>query len=485
MSSHREAPEISTDPVADNTDTYAFVSPDAPDTVTILANYIPLEAAAAGPNFYQFGDDVRYFIYVSNQGKGEPDLAFEFNFTTHIIDEKTFLYNTGPITSLGDATFNRRQSYSVALLKGSKEIMERSDGGNPKPVPQVIGRNLGCPPCNIGPSSTPNYPELANQAIHTLKNGIKVFAGQRNDGFFADLGAVFDLADLRPFQNLHLNSMVAPAAGIDTLKSGTNVHTIAMQIPITMLTRGGVKPTDVMASNATIGVWAGASRRKMMVRGDGDKKGSQSGPWVQVSRLANPLFNELLVPLGKKDYWNRSYPIDDKYFAEGVVHPELADLLPTLYPGVFPNLAALNAAKTPRADIEAIFLTGLPPGIVPGFQNTTGKVLGDMLRLNVAVPPSATPNPLGLLGNDAAGFPNGRRIYDDIVTIELQALAGVTVPLVDKTYTPDAAAAKVTQGVAEPTSGPPGSGAEGEARFLTTFPYLGSPHDGYDTPPAS
>ena len=484
MSSHREAPEISQDPVADNTDTYAFVSPDQPSTVTILANYIPLEAAAAGPNFYEFGHDVRYYIYVCNDGSGEANLAYEFTFTTHVLDGKTFLYNTGPITRLGDATFNRRQSYSIALLKGKKAIAERASGHNPKPVPQLIADNLASPPCNIGPSSTPNYPALAQAAVHTIKGGIKVFAGQRNDGFFADLGAVFDLADLRPFQNLHLNSMVEAASGIDTLKSGTNVHTIAMQIPISQLTRDGSVPTNVMASNATIGIYAGASRRKMVVRPDAKRKGSESGPWVQVSRLGNPLFNELLVPLNEKDEWNRSDPSDDKEFAAGVVHPELANLLPTLYPGVFPNLAALNASKKPRADIEAVFLTGLPAGVVPGFQNNTGKTLSDMLRLNVAVTPSATPSPLGLLGNDAAGFPNGRRVTDDIVTIELRALAGLTYALVDKTFTPDAAASKVTQGVAEPTTGPPGSGAEGGARFLPYFPYLGIPHDGFDTPPA-
>jgi hypothetical protein len=485
MSSHREAPEISQDPVADNTDTYAFVSPDQPDTVTILANYIPLEAAAAGPNFYEFGDDVRYRIYVSNDGSGQPNIAYEFHFTTHVLDGKTFLYNTGPISSIYDRHFNRRQTYSVSVLKGNQAITEAANGFNKKPDSHVIGNNLACPPCNIGPSSTPNYPALAQEAIHSLPGGIKVFAGQRNDGFFADLGAIFDLADLRPFQNLHLSSMVAAASGIDTLKSGTNVHTIAMQIPISKLTRDGSVPKNVMGATSTIGIWAGASRRKMKVRADANRNGSESGPWVQVSRLGNPLFNEVLVPLDKKDEWNRSYPIDDKNFTAGVVHPELAELLPTLYPNTFPNLAKLNAANTQRADIEAIFLTGLPAGVVPGFQNNTGKVLGDMLRLNVAVPPSANPSPLGLLGNDAAGFPNGRRVTDDIVTIELRALAGVTYALVDKSFTPDAAATKVTQGVEEPTTGPPGSGAEGAARFLAAFPYLGSPHDGFDTPPAS
>ena len=488
MSSHREAPEISKDPVADNTDTYAFVSPDRPDTVTILANYIPLEAAAAGPNFYEFGDDVRYYIYISNNGTGLADIAFEFDFTTRTRDGNTFLYNTGPIASIDDPHFNRRQTYTVTRIDGTESYMEEANG-NPHPKPsrltrQVLGRDLASPPCNIGPSSTPNYSALAQEAVHDLAHGIKVFAGQRNDGFFADLGAVFDLADLRPFQNLHLASMVAAASGVDALKSTTNVHTIALQIPISQLTRNGVTPKNPLGSDSTIGIWAAANRRKMQVRGDRSRKGTESGPWVQVSRLANPLFNELLVPLDRKDDWNYSYPIADRDFVEGVVHPELAQLLPTLYPNTFPNLAQLNASGKSRADIEAVFLTGLPKGIVPGFQNNTGKQLGDMLRLNVAIPPTASPSPLGLLGNDPAGFPNGRRVTDDIVTIELRALAGVTYALVDKSFTPDAAATKVTQGVAEPPTGPPSSGAEGQARFLASFPYLGSPHDGFDTPPA-
>jgi hypothetical protein len=176
----------------------------------------------------------------------------------------------------------------------------------------------------------------------------------------------------------------------------------------------------------------------------------------------------VLVPLGKKDRWNASQPVDDKDYAAGVAHPELGKLLQVLYPGVFPKLAALSA---PRADLEAILLTGLPAGIVPGFQNNTGKVLADMLRLNVAVPPSSSPNPLGLIGGDAAGFPNGRRVADDVVTIELRAIAGVTYPLVDKSYSPDAAAGLITQGLTPAAS-----------RYLPSFPYVGEPYDGYDTP---
>jgi hypothetical protein len=198
-----------------------------------------------------------------------------------------------------------------------------------------------------------------------------------------------------------------------------------------------------------------------------DAKG-ESGAWVQVSRLGNPLFNEVIVPLGKKDRWNGTHPAGDWAFAQYVKHPELAGLLPVLYPGVFPNLAGLKAE---RADLVAILLTGLPSGIIPGFQNFTGKTLADMLRLNVAIPPSDKPNALGLLGGDLAGFPNGRRVADDVVTIELRAIAGVTYPLVNPKFTPDAAASAVSENLT------PGAG-----RYQASFPYLGIPHDGFDTP---
>ncbi|MGI8803362.1 MAG: DUF4331 domain-containing protein [Solirubrobacteraceae bacterium] len=479
MSSHREAPEISKDPVADNTDTYAFVSPDRPDTVTIITNYIPLEAAAAGPNFYEFGDDVLYSIHIANSGRGLPDLSYEFRFKTKVQDPRTFLYNTGPIGSLGDPNFNRRQFYTVSRVRGSRNAGPTIDDkkhGKKSSRPKVLARGLACPPCNIGPHSTPNYAALAAAAIHSLPTGERVFAGQRNDGFFADLGAVFDLGDLRPFQNLHIAPLAA-AAGIDTLKSGINVHTIALQIPISALTRDGSVPKDPASALATIGVWGAASRRRMLLRGDEHHDGAESGPWVQVSRLGNPLFNELLVTVDRKDKWNRGQPLDDKGFVDGVAHPELANLLPVLYPGVFPNLAALVKQATPRADLMAVLLTGIPAGIIPGFQNFTSKSPADMLRLNVAIPPTAKPNSLGLLGNDPAGFPNGRRVTDDVVTIELRALAGVTYALVDKAFVPDAAAGKITQGVDTPPTG-----VDASARFLPSFPYLGLPHDGFDTP---
>jgi hypothetical protein len=213
-------------------------------------------------------------------------------------------------------------------------------------------------------------------------------------------------------------------------------------------------------------MWAAAYRRKARVR-DLDHD-TQSGPWVQVSRLGNPLFNEVIVPMAEKDLWNSVPPTTDGDFAKYVEHPELAALLPVLYPGVFPNLAAYTK---PRVDLVAILLTGLPAGIVPGFQNFTGDTLADLLRLNMAIPPSSSPNLLGVLGGDLAGFPNGRRVFDDTVAIEVRAVAGATIPLFDPSFTPDPAASVLTQGF-----GP------GLDRYISKFPYLGVPKDGYHNP---
>jgi hypothetical protein len=432
MSSHREAPAISQDPVADNADTYAFVSPDDPSTVTIITNYVPLEGPPGGPNFFEFGDDVLYSIYI----------------------------DTGPIGSLTDPSWNKRQLYSVAGVHSRGRDSDDSHDGA-----RILGTNLACPPCNIGPRSTPNYDALAGAAVHHLASGETVFAGQRNDGFFVDLGAIFDLGDIRPIQNLHL--IPSPAApSVDPLKT-LNIHAIAIKVPIAKLTRDGSVPSDPASAKAVLGIWAGASRRKVQVRERGNVR--ESGPWVQVSRLGNPLFNEVIVPVGEKDRWNALDPVDDKGFEKYVNQPELAKLLPVLYPGAFPNLAAYSKN---RADLHAILLTGIPGGIVPGFQNFTGPKPADMLRLNVAISPTTSkPNALGVVGGDLAGYPNGRRVFDDVVSIELKAVAGATIPLVDPSYTVDAAVGAVSSYL-EP----------GADRYQASFPYLGTPHDGYDTP---
>jgi hypothetical protein len=456
MSSHREAPEIAKDPVADNTDLYAFVSPDRPDTVTILANFIPLQAPYGGPNFFEFGDDVRYEINISNSGQPRADISYQFRFHTTIRNDETFLYNTGPISSLDDPNFNRPQHFYVT----------RAVRGHP---PEVIGSHLAVPPVNVGIRSTPNYAALAATAVHHLGYGRTVFAGQRADGFFVDLGSIFDLGALRPFENLHLIPSAA-AAGVNGTQA-FNVHTIALQVPKRELTRDGHTPTSAMSASSVIGVWAAARRRKVRIAGDDHEGNENHGPWVQVSRLGNPLFNEVIVPMADKDRWNHVPPAADDEFQKYVLHPELGGLLPVLYPGVFPHLAAYTK---PRADLDAILLTGIPAGVVPGFQNFTGSAPADMLRLNMAIPPSASPNPIGLIAGDAAGFPNGRRLADDIVAIELRAIAGATIPLVDPSFTPDAAASLLADGTSNSNS-----------PYLNHFPYLGTPAGGFQTTPGT
>lgn len=451
MSSHREAPGISKDPAADSTDLYAFVSPDRPDTVTLIANYVPLQEPAGGPNFYEFGNDVRYDISIANDGDIDADVRFEFRFKTTVRNPNTFLYNTGQILSLDSPNWNRVQTYSVTMHRHGHD-------------PKVLGTDLACPPVNIGPRSTPNYAALAAAAVHDLPGGAKVFAGQRREGFFVDLGSIFDLGDLRPFQNLHLIPTVA-ANGVDATKK-LNVHSIAIQVPATWLTDAGKKPTDPADDDSVIGVWTSAWRRKARINEDGRE--THVGPWRQVSRLGNPLINEVIIPMARKDRWNARQPAMDSDFQAYVQHPELAGLLPILYPGVFPHLAAY---KKPRADLMAILMTGIPSGVVPGFQNFTGPVVADVLRLNAAIPPSSKPSIYGILGGDLAGFPNGRRVFDDTVAVELRAVAGATIPLVDPSFTPDGAASLLKDGT-----------SAGAGRYITKFPYLGVPLDGYDNP---
>jgi hypothetical protein len=459
MSSHREAPEIAKDPVADSTDLYAFVSPDRPNTVTIVANYVPLQSPDGGPNFFEFGDDVLYAINIDNDGDGKADITYQFEFTTTLRNEDTFLYNTGPITSLSSPNWNRRQFYKVTRIQGSTKT--------------VLGRNLTCPPCNIGPLSTPNYGALADAAVHTMPGGRNVFAGQRAEGFYVDLGATFDLLDPRPLANAHTTfglTGLPPRQG-DGINSTrfVNVHSIAIQVPKTDISWGGKPPTDPASSKSVVGIWTTASRRRARVF-DGLGGSAQTGPYVQVSRLGNPLFNEVIVPMAEKDLWNATPPTADKDFAKYVAKPELAGLLPVLFPGAFPHLDALNQSGKPRADLLAILLTGIPSGLIPGFQNFTGSTQADLLRLNMAIPPSSSPSIMGLLGGDPAGFPNGRRPADDIVAIELQAVAGAVYPLVDPTYTVDAVVPAVADGLTPDDL---------IVKFQNTFPYLGDPHSGF------
>ena len=389
-SSHREAPFISGDPLADATDVYAFRSPDRPNTVTLIANYIPAEVPAAGPNFYKFGKDVLYEINVDNDGDARDDISFQFRFRDKINNGNTFLYNTGPIKSLDDPTLNQEQFYSVSMLRDGDHDDSLREG-------KVLAKDLQVAPANVGPISYPNgYRPVANQAIYDIDGGIKAFAGPRDDPFFADLGGIFDL-----LQGIE---------GDDYLKD-LNVHTIAVQVPINML-KG---PKD-----SVIGVRTTSYRQSMSVlrpigqpNSDLTEPKSSSGPWVQLSRLDMPLVNELVIPLKDKNRWNGSKPRFDGQFGKYVLDPEPARLIEAIF--------GVDVPKPPRNDLATIFLTG-----IEGLNKPAGVVPSSQLRLNMATAPSANPNRLGILGGDDAGFPNGRRPIDDVVDIELRALAGGT-----------------------------------------------------------
>jgi hypothetical protein len=452
-SSHREAPLISKDPGADNVDVYGFRSPDRPDTVTLIATYIPLEEPAGGPNFHSFDDDVLYEIHVDNDGDAVADITYRFRFQTSIRNGNTFLYNTGPITSPTDPTWNMPQTYSVT------RVTRRGR-------PDVLGEDILTPPVNIGPRSTPTYDSLAAAAVTEIAGGIMVFAGQRDDPFYVDLGSVFDLAGLRPFNAFHVIPL-APETGVDGV-GGFNTHAIVLQVPIDQLTRDGLMPTGPDDPDAVLGIYASASRRRVLTR---RKNGTAQGhgSFVQVSRLGNPLINEVVIPLALKDRWNASDPRHDTTFLAKYLSPEVTALENALYPVLD------DAPETGRGDLVAVLLTG-----VPGL-NFTGGAKADLLRLNTGILPSGrvgTGNRLGVLGGDFAGYPNGRRLEDDVTDIDLRAFACGYGPIVG----PLIESFGFCAGNANRTpNNLLGDGVDANDKpFLTAFPYVASPHQGYE-----
>lgn len=442
-SSHREAPLIADDPAADNTDVYAFVSPDRPDTVTIIANYIPFQDPAGGPNYYRFDPTVLYALNVDNDGDGKEDVAYQFRFKTQVTNPNTFLYNTGPISTLADqdANLSVRQTYTVTRVTSSGST--------------VLGSNLRVPPTNIGPRSNPTYD--AYQGVVDLGGDRKVFAGPRDDPFFVDLGSIFDLAGLRTLNPLHLIPLASEMGKDGVLNY--NTHTIAIQVPKTDL-------LPAPMANGNIGIYASASRPKIRIlRGDGTF--DANGPQVQVSRLGNPLVNEVLIPLGKKDLWNASDPSKDSQFADRYTSPELAGLVNALYPVLD------DTPTTGRGDLAAILLTGVPT------LNFTGSTQADLLRLNTSftAPPAGTGNRLGLLAGEFSGFPNGRRLEDDVTDIELRAIAcgygPVVGPIIESFGFCNGNANRTPNNVV-------GDDVDAnENTFLSQFPYVAPPNQGY------
>jgi hypothetical protein len=452
-SSHGEAPLISMDRYADNTDTYAFrsVEPGRDGFVTLIANFIPFQEPSGGPQWYRFDDTVLYEIKIDNTGDGIEDITYQFEFTTRTVNGDTILgmsavNENGVISSLTDADYNMPQTFSVRRIDRTFNRRGR-----------VLATGLTVPPANIGPRVTPDYEQnLGQPAVYPLSDGGKVFAGQRDEYFYIDVGGVFDAINLRS---------IGANGGVDTTQ-GFNVSTIAIEVPIQDLTRTRAVPSGPTSTDAVIGVWSTASRRSTRVINPSQIV--DSGPWRQVSRLGNPLVNEVVIPLRLKDAFNSLSPVDDAVAAPFVLDPELARLMQLVF--------GINIPAPPRNDLVSIFATGIPVNPITGPNYTTFLSDGqphEYLRLNVAIPitPIGSINRLGLLGGDVAGFPNGRRVHDDVTDIALRAVAGGT-PFTPATNVPPNNA--LGDGVSANPEGP----------LLTRFPYLRPPNPG-NTPRVS
>ena len=455
-SSHREAPLISQDPVADNTDVYLFRDPVDQTKVNIIANYIGLEQPASGPNFVRFGDDVLYEIHVDNDHDLESDVSYQFRFRTTVRNPGTFLYNTGPLTSPGDADRNVVQTYSVRRV---------DDTGKST----VLVHDAPTPPENVGPRSVPGDYEasLAQPAVTPLPGGGKVFAGARKDAFYVDLGSVFDLLGVRPAPFNTLHAIDQPAEPARDGLAGKNVHTIALQVPIASLTTSGAVPTVEDSKDSVIGVYASSSRQKVRVLSDGGAAPHNAGKWVQVSRLGIPLVNEVLIPLGLKDRWNAVDPKDDGQFFSYILDPEPTKLVGALYDEAYADKATKvppgGAANRPD-------LVKLLTGQLIGLSEANALPPADLLRINLARPAdtadqNATDDRLGALSGDPLGFPNGRRLRDDVVDIELKVLSGL---LLGAPYD-DGANPLLGDGV-----------NASDRPYLNHFPYQATPISGFD-----
>jgi hypothetical protein len=424
-SSHREAPLIAQDPMADNTDLYAFVDPNEPTMVTLIANVIPFQDPDGGPNFYPFDPGVTYEIHVDNNGDAVEDITFQWKFATEVRNPATFLYNTGTVTSIDDPDLNVRQFYSLTRIDGPRRTGRRT----------LLAGRLPVPPPNIGPRSTPSYGALPGGVQQLPPSGMRAFAGQRDEGFYVDL-AIFDLLGVG-------------SGEVGDSTAGFNVSSLALQVPIRDLSKTGTLPAGPSDLNGIIGVWTTTSRPAVATRSAG--KIEYTGDLVQVSRLGNPLVNEAVIDLARKDVFNAISPTSDGAALDRVLDPEVPKLLNLIY--------GVQSPPAPRNDLVTIFLTG-----IPGLNQPQGVVGSEQLRLNMGIPPTRQPNSMGVLRGDLAGFPNGRRVGDDVTDIVLQAAAGAT-PL--------------TPGFNVSPNNQLGDGVgNNDVPYLTTFPYLGIPHAG-------
>jgi hypothetical protein len=432
--SHREAPITALDTKADITDFFAFVSYENPNTVTFLLNVDPFLEPGNGPNYFPFDDTILYSINVDNNYDALAHISFQVQFQTEIRAPGVFTgfvgagnginapSNSPPpvapgtpivppaITALdgaGAAGLSLRQSYTVTMIKN----------GVSTPLTSSTGSTLYAVPSNVGPRTMPNYPALAAQGIYDLTNGVRVFAGTVDDPFYIDLGAAFDSLNFRTGAGGGVLSAAADANDhVNTAPdfvSGYNVNTIAIQVPISMLTKTGVKE-PATSTYATIGAWGTTARPRITVR-RAPLPAETSGGYAQVQRMGNPLINELIIGTGSKDFWSMSQPVNDSQFASFDLDPLFARVLNAIYGIAIPT--------PPRTDLLPL-VTYAPPIAAPG---TTAGPIADLLRLNtgVAPTPEASRKRLGLLAGDAAGFPNGRRVSDDVTDIAARAVAGI------------------------------------------------------------
>jgi hypothetical protein len=441
-SSHREAPNIMLDPTADNTDVYAWTADNAPNAITIASDWIPGQVPANGPNFFRFDDRARYYVNIDNTGDGVADIRYRFEFDTDVRNPNSFLY-AGPGTRSYDQ-LNVIQTYDLTR--------EEYDGKGRLTKQKKVANNFPVAPPNIGPKTFPNYVgDFVPPAIKQLSNGTKLFVGPRQEPFFVDLGAAFDAINVRAGTGNQ-------GQGKDDF-SGYNTSSTVLQIPERLVTRDGKPVQSMNDRNAVVGVWSTTERRRLEVTSANtfsskSKRGPKRNPWVQVSRLGNPLVNEVVIPLGKKDQFNRTTPDEDaQRYGKFVLKPELAGILNALF--------NVGAPTQNRTDIVQALLQG-----IPGLNQHKGPDGGtpvDTLKLNLGVPPSPNPSRFGVLAGDNAGFPNGRRPIDDVVDIELQVVAGILV--------------------GNPV--PLGDGVDQDDKgFLSQFPYLNTPDSGFDSKPS-
>ena len=480
--SHREAPITALDRAADIADFFAFVSYEDPTKVTFIMDVDPLLDASNGPNYFPFDSGIRYAINIDNNQTAMAEVSFQFQFSPPQSSLPNYFQgfmgalsgipapadSPAPvppgtpivppaITSLngpGSGGFNLRQTYSVTMLvNGVSTVLTKQGGGNFYAVP-----------ANVGPRTMPNYAALAAQGIYTANHGIRVFAGTADDPFYIDLGAAFDTFNLRAgaFPSGIPGVLTAAQDADDTHNyspdnvSGYNVNVIAIEVPITMLTSTGqLEPPT--SPQATIGAWGTTSRPATTIRNSPGPI-QYAGSYQQVQRMGNPLINELIIGTGYKDFWSMSQPVNDSQFASFDLDPKLARVLNAAYEALF-GAGAFPIPAPPRTDLLPL-VTYAPPIAAPG---TTAGPVADLLRLNTGVPPTpqASRKRLGLLGGDAAGFPNGRRVSDDVTDIALRVVAGI---LVDSTK----------YGL------PLGDGVNtNDVSYQETFPYVGWAQSGY------